>query len=83
MPSTPTTLDSLLPRLKPRQNEIHLNATVLEVAEPSQLAELAADGKIRRFLLGRLSDTAALVDPGSGKLLEEALLAGGHTPKIT
>ena len=83
MPSTRKTLDSLLPRLEPRQNEIHLNATVLEVAEPAQLAELAADGKIRCFLLGRLSDTAALVDPNSAKLLEDALLAGGHTPKIT
>jgi hypothetical protein len=83
MPSTCETLDSLLPRLAPRQNEIHVNATVLEVAEPAQLAELAADGKVRRFLLGRLSDTAALVDPHSAKLLEDALLAGGHTPKIT
>ena len=83
MPSTSKTLDSLLPPLKPRQDEIHVNATVLEVAEPAQLAELAADGRIRRFLLGRLSDTAALVDPNSAKLLEDALLAGGHTPKIT
>ena len=82
MPSTRKTLDSLLPQVGPRQNEIHLNATVLEVAEPAQLAELAADGKIRRFLLGRLSDTAALVDPGSAGPLEVALLAGGHTPKI-
>jgi len=83
MPSIQKTLDSLLPRLKPRQNEIHLNATILEVAEPAQLVELVADGKVRRFLLGRLSDTSALVDPKSAKLLEDALLAGGHTPKIT
>ena len=82
MPSTRRTLDSLLPCLEPEQNELHLNATVLEVAEPAQLAELAADGKVRRFLLGRLSDTAALVDPGSAELLEDALLAGGHTPKV-
>ncbi len=82
MSSISKTLDSLLPQVKPRQNEIHLNATVLEVAEPAQLAELAADPKFRGFLLGRLSDTAALVDPGSAKLFEGALLAGGHTPKI-
>ena len=82
MPSTRTTMDSLLPLLEPEQNELHLNATVLEVDEAAQLAELAADGKIRRFLLGRLSDTVALVDPGSGKALEDALLATGHTPKI-
>ena len=83
MPSATKTLDSLLPRLEPPRNELHLNATVLEVSEPAQLAELAADGKIRRFLLGRLSDTAALVDPGCAKQVEEALLAGGHTPQIT
>jgi len=82
MPSTRTTLDSLLPLLEPEQNELHFNATVLEVEEAAQLAELAADRKIRRFLLGRLSDTAALVDPGFGKALEDALLAAGHTPKI-
>ena len=83
MPSVTKTLDSLLPRLEPGRGELHLNASLLEVSEPAQLVELAADGKIRRFLLGRLSDTAALVDPGCAKQLEEALLAGGHTPKIT
>ena len=82
MPSATKTLDSLLPRLEPQRDELHLNASLLEVSEPAQLAELAADGKIRRFLLGRLSDTAALVDPGCAKQVEEALLAGGHTPKI-
>ncbi len=75
------TLDELLPLLSSEQPEIHLSAAVLEVAEISQLAELAADPKIRRFLLARLSDTAAVVDPGQAKALEDALLAGGHTPK--
>lgn len=82
MSSISETLDRLLPQVQPRHNEIHLNATVLEVAEPAQLAELAADARFRGFLLGRLSETAALVDPGSAKLLEDALLAGGHTPKM-
>ena len=83
MPSVTRTLDSLLPRLEPQRGEVHLNASLLEVYEPAQLAELAADGKIRRFLLGRVSDTAALVDPGCERQLEEALLAAAHTPKIT
>jgi hypothetical protein len=74
-------LDEFLPLLSSEQAEIHLHAAVLEVAEMSQLVELAADLKIRRFLLARLSDTAALVDPGQAKALEDALLAGGHTPK--
>ena len=82
MSSATQTLDSLLPRLEAQRDELHLNASLLEVCEPAQLAELAADGKIRRCLLGRLSETAALVDPSCAKQLEEALLAGGHTPKI-
>lgn len=82
MSAATKTLDSLLPRLESGRDELHVNASLLEVSEPAQLAELAADGKIRRFLLGRLSDTVALVDPGSAKQVEEALLAGGHTPKI-
>lgn len=74
-------LDALLPLLKPQERELHLNASVLEVADRAQLAELAADPAIRRYLLARLSDTAALVDPGCAEYLEVALLTAGHTPK--
>ncbi len=76
-------LDALLPLLQPSDRELHLNAAVLEVSHPAQLLELAADPKIRRYLLARLSDTAALVDPGHAESLEAALLAAGHTPKRT
>ena len=82
MPSVGNTLDALLPLLQPKQPELHLNAAVVEVAEPSQLAELAADPRIRRYLLARLSDTVALVDPGRAGDLEAALLEAGHTPKV-
>ena len=82
MPPVGNTLDALLPLLQPHQPEVLLNAAVVEVAAPSQLAELAADPRIRRFLLARLSDTAALVDPGRAGDLEAALLEAGHTPKV-
>ena len=75
-------LDSLLPLLEPNCLELHLNAAVLEVAETAQLAELAADPRIRRYLLARLSDAAALIDPGRAQDLETALLDAGHTPKV-
>ncbi|MGF1580955.1 MAG: hypothetical protein ACFCD0_16450 [Gemmataceae bacterium] len=75
------TLDSLLPRLEPQGKELHLNAALVEVSDPSQLAELATNGKVRRYLLGRLSDTVALVEPGCEKKVEEALFAAGHMPK--
>ena len=75
-------LDAVLPRIVPETNELHLNAAILETSDAPQLMELASDGKVRRFLLGRLSDTVALVDPGQAEALEQALIAGGHTPKI-
>ena len=81
MDAAQRTLDTLLPLLKPQERELHLNVAVLEVADLAQLAELAADPTIRRYLLARLSDTAALVDPGHAEQLEAALLAAGHTPK--
>jgi hypothetical protein len=80
--NTSDTLNSLLPLLQTDQREIHVNATILEVAEASQLVELAADPKIRRYLLARLSDTAALVHPGREHEFKYALIASGHTPKL-
>ena len=82
MTATNEILDSLLPLLQPEGPELHLNAAVVEVAEPAQLAELAADPRIRRYLLARLSDTVALVDPGHAQDVERALLDAGHTPKV-
>jgi hypothetical protein len=81
MKSTAQFLDELLPLLAPQQPELHLHSTVVEVSDPAQLVELAANPRIRRYLLARLSDTAALVDPGHGEALHRALLAEGHTPK--
>jgi hypothetical protein len=75
-------LNSLLPLLQPDGPELHLNAAILEVAEPALLVELAADPRIRRYLLARLSDTVVLVDPGHARVIERALLDAGHTPKV-
>lgn len=82
MNSTNGILDSLLPLLEPVAPELHLGAAILEVAEPPLLAELAADPRIRRYLLARLSDTVALVDPGHAQDIEKALVDAGHTPKV-
>lgn len=75
-------LDELLPLLPARYAELHENVAVLEVNDAAQLAELASDPKIRRYLLARLSDTVALIDPGHVDALAKALLTGGHTPKL-
>ena len=76
-----TSLDNPLVELDPKAPELHRNAAILELAEPAQLVELAANPKIRPYLLARLSDTVALVDPGHADDLSAALLAAGHTPK--
>lgn len=75
-------LDERLPLLELRQTVLHENVTVLEANDVAQLAELAVNPKIRRYLLARLSDTVALVDPGHSEALAKALLAEGHTPKM-
>ena len=80
--STRLKLDDLLPLLEPSRAEVHENAAVIEVAEAIHLVELAANPRIRCFLLGRLSDTAALIDPQYCNALAKALQAEGHTPKM-
>jgi hypothetical protein len=77
-----TVLDDLLPLLQVRRPELYENVAVLEVADLPQLLELAANPKIRRYLLARLSDTVALIDPGYVDALAKTLLAEGHTPKL-
>src|SRR5213080_1139752 len=75
-------LDELLPLAEPAETEVHHGAAVLEVGDPSQLLELAADTALRPYLLCRLSAQVALVDPGRADELADALRRRGHTPKI-
>lgn len=82
LPPSATLLDDALPLLVPTGLEIHTQAAVLEVSEPSHLLELFADRDVRPFLLGRLSSTVALVDLSRGQQLHELLRRRGHTPKL-
>jgi hypothetical protein len=75
-------LDEALPLAEPAAVEAHHHAAVLEVSDPAQLVELAADAALRPFLLCRLSPTVALVDPGQAQHLVELLRKRGHTPKF-
>src|SRR5438105_3498249 len=81
-PSASELLDELLPRAEPSANEMHIDAAVLEVGDPAQLLELAADTALRPFLLCRLAPNVALVDPGSADDLAEVLRRRGYTPRI-
>jgi hypothetical protein len=75
-------LDEVLPLVEPAGHELHRDAAVLEVGDPAQLLELAADTAVRPFLLCRLAPDVALVDPGRAADLAEVLRRRGHTPKI-
>jgi hypothetical protein len=81
-PSAAELLDELLPFAEPATREVHRHAAILEVGDPAQLLELAADTALRPFLLCRLAPTVALVDPGRDDELVEVLRRRGHTPKI-
>jgi hypothetical protein len=75
-------LDELLPLAEPAAAEMHTNAAVLEVDDPSRLLELAADSAVRALLLCRLAPTVALVDAGAAGPLLDILRRRGHTPKV-
>jgi hypothetical protein len=81
-PSAYEHLDAFLPLAEPSEKELHLNAALLEVGDPAQLLELAADAGLRPFLLCRLAPNVALVDPGRADELAEMLRRRGHTPRI-
>jgi hypothetical protein len=76
-------LDPVLPLLEPEEPAVLADAEVLEVQNLAQLLELSRDPKIGRYLLARLSDTVALIDPGTSEDLVKALCAAGHTPRTT
>lgn len=73
--------DSVLPLLDPDAPAVLANAEILEVQDMAQLLEFSRDPKIGRYLLARLSDTVALIDPGAEENLIKALRAAGHTPR--
>ena len=72
---------NLLPALEPTKDEWLRNASVLETADPTLLLELAGNPSTGRYLLGALSETAALVEPGREADLAKALRAAGQPPR--
>jgi hypothetical protein len=60
----------------------HMNLTLLEVADPTDLSALMADARVGSLIAARLSDSSAIVTPDKTDALLKALKDGGHTPKI-
>jgi uncharacterized protein with PhoU and TrkA domain len=71
MSSSADILDSLLPLLQPEGRELHLNAVIVEVAEPAQLAELDLHGRYDLLPLAiRQPDGAVKFNPRDQTVIE-------------
>jgi hypothetical protein len=60
----------------------HMNLTLIEVADPTDLSALMADPRVGSLIAARLSDLSAIITPDKTDALLKALKDGGHTPKI-
>jgi hypothetical protein len=60
----------------------HMNLTLLEVADPTDLSALMADSRVGSLIAARLSESSAIITPDKTDALLKALKDGGHTPKI-
>ena len=61
---------------------IHDNVSLIETADKLLLDAFFADPTTRPFLLARLSDTAAIVQPDKFDALLTRIKKQGHTPKV-
>jgi hypothetical protein len=60
----------------------HMNLTLIEVADPTDLSALMADSRVGSLIAARLSDLSAIITPDKTDAFLKALKDGGHTPKI-
>ncbi len=61
---------------------LHDNLPLIEVADHLILDDLYADPLAAKYLLTRLSPSAAIVAPGQMDALLAYMLKLGHTPKV-
>jgi hypothetical protein len=67
--------------LPAKQAVLHKNISLLEVDDPYLLDSIFADRKAVEFLLARLSDRIALVDPDKVDALYARLRKMGYLPR--
>jgi len=61
---------------------LHTNLTLIETADKTLLDMFFQDASTRPFLVARLSDTVAAVQPDKFEMLLNRLKKLGHTPKV-
>ena len=75
-------LDDLLPLAEPSEKELHIGVAVLEVGDPAQLLELAADsGAAAVLAVPAVAEPSRWCDPGRADDLAEMLRRRGQTPE--
>jgi hypothetical protein len=62
--------------------KLHKNVTLIRTAEPVLTEELLARKALARWVVGRLSDRALLVQPDESDAVIEELRRLGHTPRV-
>jgi hypothetical protein len=61
---------------------LHEALTLIEVADPNDLTAILSDGRLKGYVLARLSEREAVVLPQHSRLLIEAMRKAGYTPKL-
>jgi hypothetical protein len=61
---------------------LYRNIALIEFADPATAREVTA-GPLGRYIVRRLSETAAVVDHAHFDLVVKALQKGGYTPRVT
>jgi hypothetical protein len=69
-------------KVKGKTVTVHDNLSIIEVADKIQLDTLLLDAVASRYILTRLSDHVAAVEPGKFDALLARLRKLGHTPKV-
>jgi hypothetical protein len=62
--------------------KLHKNVALVRTTDPVLAEELLARKSLARWVVGRLSETVLLVQPGETELVVEELRRLGHTPRI-
>ena len=62
--------------------KLHKNVTLIRTTEAVLTEELLARKTLARWVVGRLSDTALLIQPDEPDTVIEELRRLGHTPRV-
>lgn len=68
--------------LAPGEVVVHRNVVLLETDDPTLLAEIQQDARVRSAIVAQLSPQVALVRREAAARFIEILRKAGHTPKV-